>query len=217
MSDNVTRADSGRGRAIAGALLVVLGIVFLLDQVYPIDLGRQGWPLFVIVPGLFICTFAVAMRGAAGEGLFIFGTITTVVGLILAYQNYTDHWESWAYAWALAFPGAIGLGQVVYGTLTGRGASVRAGTRVGLVGLVLFVGFAAFFELAIGISGRQIAWLSGYIVPALLIGLGVLMLLGNTRVRRQAPVIAPAPAPQPPMNATEPDVRQVGAENKGLE
>jgi hypothetical protein len=216
VNDNIARGGDTRGRAVLGALLVLAGIVFMLDQFFPIDLGRQGWPLFVIVPGVFLCVFAVALRGSGGEALFIVGTVVSMVGLVLAYQNYTNHWESWAYAWALVGPFAIGLGQMVYGLLTGRGAAVRAGMRVAAVGLVLFVVFGAFFESAIGISGRQISWLTSYLFPVLLIGLGVMMLLGNFWRREQSP--APrTPATMPREEITTTDLRQTEETPKGLE
>ena len=44
--------------------------------------------------------------GAISEGLAIAGSIVTVSGLILLIQDATAHYESWAYAWALVFPGA---------------------------------------------------------------------------------------------------------------
>jgi hypothetical protein len=35
-----------------GGLLLLLGIVVLVGQVLEVELGRVGWPFFVIIPGL---------------------------------------------------------------------------------------------------------------------------------------------------------------------
>ena len=174
-----TVAQAGTGRALFGGILVVLGILFFLDQFFVIDLGRQSWPLFVIVPGVLLCGAALAVRGAAGEGLFIFGSMVMATGLLLAYQNSTDHWEGWAYAWALVAPGSVGLGQTLYGLLMGRPDSVSRGTKAAIVGVVLFVCFGAFFESVLHISGGRQPLFDGYFFPMLLIGAGLVMLFAN--------------------------------------
>ena len=48
---------------------------------------------------------------------------------ILLYQNTADHFESWAYAWALVFPASTGLGQMIYGSLKERKEMVMTGGR----------------------------------------------------------------------------------------
>ena len=99
-----------------------------------------------------------------------------MVGLLLLYQNLTDHWESWAYAWALVAPGGSGVGTLLYGTRSGNGAMVRAGLWQIATALGIFaVGFI-FFEALIGISGDRLA-LPNWLLPAVIIGLGVLVLL----------------------------------------
>ena len=94
-----------RQSMLLGGLLVLVGAVLLLGQFVRIDVGHYGWPFFVIAPGVLILFVALSARGMVGEGLAILGSIITVTGLILLYQNATDHFESWAYAWALVFPG----------------------------------------------------------------------------------------------------------------
>src|SRR5688572_23511489 len=87
---------------LLGIGLIAIGIAFLVLQQMELDIGEQGWPLFVIVPG--IALIALGLTLPQGSGLVVGGTVTTIIGLILLYQNSTDHWESWAYAWALAAP-----------------------------------------------------------------------------------------------------------------
>ena len=168
-----------RQASALGGLLVLIGAVLLIGQFVRIDVGHYGWPLFVIAPGVLILFVAPSGRGAVGEGLAILGSIITVTGLILLYQNATDHFESWAYAWALVFPGAIGTGMILYGLSANRGGNVRAGTRLVGIGVVLFLLGAAFFEGVLGIGGYQFDRTVGVAVGALIIAMGALMLILN--------------------------------------
>ena len=118
------------GAAVLGALLIVLGLVFLAGQYLNLDIGQYGWPFYVIGPGLALVILGLTQRN--GRGLAISGSVITMVGLLLFYQNVTDHWESWAYAWPLVAPGGSGLGMVLYGTRVQNAGMVRAGAqRVG--------------------------------------------------------------------------------------
>jgi hypothetical protein len=92
-----------------GVLLIVLGALFFAGQAIGFDLGRFGWPLFVIIPGLAVSGVGLVVGGGTGERITPLGAGVTMVGMILFYQNVTDHFESWAYAWALVSPAAIGL------------------------------------------------------------------------------------------------------------
>ncbi len=154
--------------------------MLLLGRITSIDLGHYGWPLFVIVPGVLILLLASSNRGALSEGLAITGSILTATGLILLYQNATGRFESWAYAWALVFPGSAGAGMVLYGWRAGRQGNVRVGLRLGLVAVVLFLVGAVFFELVLGIGGFRLPW-SGVLIPLVVIVAGVALLLRNLR------------------------------------
>jgi hypothetical protein len=174
-----------RQSTVLGGLFVLVGAILLAGQFVRVDVGRYGWPLFVIAPGVAILFLALTARGAVGEGLAILGSIITVSGLILLYQNATDHFESWAYAWALAFPGAIGIGMVLYGLRAGRPGNVRTGTRLAGTGLVLFLVGAAFFEGVIGIGGYHLDHTAGVTVGAIIISLGALILVLNLTSSRR--------------------------------
>ena len=105
------RPAAGRGGLILGGVLIVLGVLFLAERAFGVQLGRFGWPLFVIVPGVPADGREPGgVGGREGSGLAVAGAITTVVGLVLAFQNATGLWATWAYAWALVGPGATGLG-----------------------------------------------------------------------------------------------------------
>ena len=174
-----------RPSVVLGGLFVLVGAILLLSQFVRFDLGRYGWPFFVIVPGLVILFVALTARGAVSEGLAILGSIITVTGLILLFQNVTDHFESWAYAWALVFPGSTGLGMVLYGLVAGRPGNVRAGVRVLGIGLLIFLLGAAFFEGVIGIGGYTFDRSAGVVLGVIIIAVGGLMLILNLTSRRQ--------------------------------
>jgi hypothetical protein len=173
-----------RGGMILGAILVVLGLLFLAERVLNVDLGQYGWPLFIIVPGILLFLFSFAAPPRGGSGFAIAGAITTVVGLILAVQNVTDLWATWAYAWALVAPGAVGLGMAVYGFVRGMPDLVSNGLRTLGAGLGLFVGFGLFFEGVIGLSGEPFLLGSEFLPIVLIAGGGLLLLWGLLRGRR---------------------------------
>ena len=173
-----------RQSTVVGGLLILIGAILLIGQFVRIDIGHFGWPFFIIAPGVLLLFVALTARGPAGEGLAIAGSIITVTGLILLYQNVTDHFESWAYAWAL-IPAAVGIGMQVYGWAAGRPGNIRVGTRLLGASLVVFFLGLLFFEGVIGIGGYQFDQTAGVLVGAAIIGLGALMLIGNLTSSRR--------------------------------
>ena len=179
-------ARTNRVGIIVGAILIVVGLLFLAERLFDIDLGHYGWPLFVILPGVLLFLVSLVAPPREGVGLAVAGAITTVVGLILAFQNATDLWATWAYVWPLVAPGGSGLGMALYGLVRGQPDFVGLGVRQLGAGLALFVGFGLFFEGVIGLSGDPFLVGSDYL-PIALIGVGVLFLLwGVFRGRRTA-------------------------------
>lgn len=172
-----TQPSSGKGLDSLsiglGALLIILGLVFLIGQFIDINLGAVAWPFFVIVPGVLLFVFGLTLKGSVGEILTTLGAMISATGLILFYQNLSDHWQSWSYMWALIAPTAAGLGQLFYGALHNRPDMIRTGMRIAGVGLIIFLVAAGFFELVIGISGFGLgAWAWSLV----LIGLGILVI-----------------------------------------
>lgn len=162
------------GTAILGLLLIALGGVFLIGQWAELDWGAATWPFYVIAPGVALAAIGLTQRN--GSGLTTAGCIVTIVGLVLLYQNATDHWESWAYAWALVGPGGSGLGMLLYGVRSGNGKMARDGFWQIVIAIGLFVAGYLFFEGVIGISGRPLP-LPGWVLPAVIIVLGVVVLI----------------------------------------
>jgi hypothetical protein len=170
------------GATALGVLLIVLGGAFLIAQQTGFDVGQIRWPFWVILPGAVLLVAGILVPG--GSGMLIGGSVVTTVGLVLLYQDATDHWESWAYAWALVGPAASGIGTLLAGLRTGNGSMVRAGATGAMVGLGLFAVGYLFFEGILNISGRQLP-LPGWVVPAVVIGLGVALVLRGVVERRR--------------------------------
>ena len=146
MVERFSRRDSGT--LLIGMLLVLGGLGAFFVQSAGVDLGELigegGWPFLVIVPGLALLLGAFLVPRPGGLAFAIAGSIVTTVGAILLYQNATSNWESWAYVWAL-IPTAAGVAMTVYGTATGTEGLVVTGTRMALVGVVLFLAGLWFF------------------------------------------------------------------------
>jgi hypothetical protein len=182
-----------RGNLVLGAVLVVLGALFLVAAVLGADVWRVAWPFLVIVPGaLFFLLMVVAGRDAGA--LAIPGSMITITGFILLYQSLTHHYASWAYVWALVSPTGVGVGLLIWGVRSGRESITRAGWIVAKVGFALFVVFGLFFELILNIGGgglERIFW------PILVILFGVYLLIQPERWRGRP---AEQPAPGQPLS-----------------
>lgn len=168
---------SRRGTYVLGAVLIVLGLAFLLARQLDLDLERVAWPIWVIAPGVIILALGLAVGEPAGSGFAILGSMITATGLLLGWQEATGAWASWAYAWALIAPGSVGVGMVLYGLLAGRTEMAMSGVRVAAIGGAIFLVGAFFFEGILGISGERIGFLGDVVGPAALVALGLLIVV----------------------------------------
>ncbi|NLD42351.1 MAG: hypothetical protein GX657_02535 [Chloroflexi bacterium] len=163
---------------LGGLGLIALGLLTLVFQLLHIDFWSYAWPLFIMVPGLL---FFVGMlsRGREAGGLAIPGTILTMLGLLFFYQMVFNQWQSWAYAWALLWPTAVGIGLVIQGLWSERAPLVESGKRLIRLGLWILLGGIVFFEGILGIGGWGLAarGLGAYLLPILLVAVGVGLLV----------------------------------------
>jgi hypothetical protein len=162
------------GSLVGGALLIIFGALALLGQLFRgFNFWDTFWPFFIIGFGLlfFVGMFA---GGRSVSGLAIPGSIITTIGLMLFYQNVTNHWESWAYGWTVILM-AVGLGIFIMGAWGQNATQRAAGLRVLRIGLIMFIIFGAFFEL-IFTAGMPFG-LRSIIFPAALILLGLYLIL----------------------------------------
>jgi hypothetical protein len=174
MQNRIDSRSQRRSGAVLGVLLVVAGLLYLVQQYVPFNVGEYGWPLLVVFGGLALLIGGIAVRSASG--LIVVGSMATVVGLILAVQNTFGLWASWSYAWALVAPGAVGLGVAIRGLVIGSSQEVERGGWLALVGVSLFVVFALFFEGSLRINGFDLGSAGNVVLPLVLIGIGVAFL-----------------------------------------
>jgi hypothetical protein len=165
-------SSSGPPALAIGAALVVIGALLLAGQLVGIGLEDIGWPIWVIGVGIVILVIGLTVAGESG--MVVGGTVVTTVGLVLLYQDRTDHWESWAYAWALVGPAA-----------SGRGSDVRNGTWGLLGGIGMFVIGFLFFEGVIGIGGERFDF-PEWLLPAAVIAIGIVLLIRGMLERRES-------------------------------
>lgn len=178
------------GTAALGVILILVGLAFFVGQWLQVDWAAATWPFYVIAPGLALLAWGLTQRD--GAGLTVAGSIVTIVGLVLLYQNSTDHWESWAYAWALVGPGGSGLGMLLFGTRSGNRKMARDGFWQILTAIGLFLAGFVFFEAIIGISGRRLP-LPEWVLPVAVIGLGAIVLIRGITTRQRVADEGPAP------------------------
>jgi hypothetical protein len=168
--------ENSRTGIVTGVLLILLGVAFLALQFLEIKFWSGWWPTAVIGVGLLFF-IAMLVSGKSGGVLAIPGSIIVMVGLILLFHNTFGFWETWAYAWTLIVF-AAGIGISIFGRYTNQDNARRSGGAVARLGLVLFVLFAIFFELFIGLSGffdgKSVLW------PLLLILFGFYLLLARS-------------------------------------
>ena len=187
-------AKNSRGAMIGGIILVALGLIFLAAQFLKINISSYLWPFFIIGFGAFFFV-GMAAGGKAAGALAIPGSIISMVGLILLYQNTFDHYASWAYAWGLIIV-AVGIGFIINGRWVDNDAIARGGKQLIGLGLILFLAFGTFFELIIGISGYR--GTGSIIWPVVLIGLGIYFLFGKGFRFPKSSVPVPPLPPTPP-------------------
>jgi hypothetical protein len=174
---------------VLGAMLVIIGIIFLVGQFINIDFGAYLWPFFVIGFGALFFVGMVA-GGPSTSGLAIPGSIIVTIGIMLLVQNTFDVWESWAYSWTLIIA-SVGIGIIIQGLYTKRDDLRRSGWRLVRLGLLLFLIFGAFFEL---IAFRQETFLSRIFWPLALIVVGAYLMI--TRLIRSSHPTSATPIEQ---------------------
>lgn len=175
------RSSTPSAIGLGVALLIIGGLLFV-GQLYDIGVDDVGWPAIVIGIGVVILVLGLFVNRE--QGMVIGGTVVTTVGLVLLYQDQTGRWETWAYAWALVGPAASGLGMLLWGIRSADPTEIRNGTWALLTGLAIFVVGFLFFEGVIGIGGEPLG-LPEWLLPAVVIGIGVIVLARGIFERRE--------------------------------
>jgi len=174
---------TGGSSAALGIVLVVVGLFALLVVISGVDLTENGWPLFILIPGLTLLVVGFISFGSVAT---IPGGIVTMLGLVLAYANSTGDWPIWAYAWALVVPGGIGLGMYLQALRDRDLHALRTGrTLMFIAAMIFLIGFVVF-ESILGISGRDYFGPAGKAaLPGLLIIVGIILFVRSLQKSRQ--------------------------------
>lgn len=195
MQSNFQPYDDRRRLAL-GMVLLIVGAIALVEQAIQFEVPDAAWPFAVIVPGITLLVVGLIVRHEAGVGLTVAGSIVTTVGLVLLYQDATDRWESWAYAWALVGPTASGVGLALSGLVGGDRLLVRRGTDLALLGLTMFAIGWVILEGILGISGD--GTMNEAAGPVILIMIGAFVVLRGLVFRRSTDVRGPTSPPAAP-------------------
>jgi hypothetical protein len=154
------------GSIVGGAILIIVGLLALLGEIFQsYNFWGYLWPLIVLAVGVIFFVGAL-IGGKSSAGLAIPGSIISVIGLILFFQNLTNHWESWSYAWTLILMG-VGAGVFISGLISNDEKQRRSGLRLVGTGGILFIIFGAFFEMIFNAFNG-----AAYIFPVVLILVG---------------------------------------------
>ena len=162
---------SNVGALIGGALLIGFGLLSLMGRVFQnLDWGFL-WPFIIIGFGalFFVAMFAVGKGGAA---FAIPGSIVSGVGLVLLFQNITQHWESMSYFWTLIIM-FVGVGIYIMGSYGEDANQKKSGLGVMKAGVIMFVIFGAFFEMIF-------SSFSSILFPIILIVLGAYLVVARS-------------------------------------
>src|SRR5512138_1688387 len=119
---------SNVGALVGGALLIGFGLLSLVGRLFDgFDWGWL-WPFFIIGFGalFFVAMFA---SGKSAAALAIPGSIISGIGLVLLFQNITQHWESMSYFWTLIIL-FVGLGIYIMGWYGEDANQKRSGAKL---------------------------------------------------------------------------------------
>jgi drug/metabolite transporter (DMT)-like permease len=149
MNETNERDSDGRLRIVGGLLLIALGVVLLITNNFYLPMMSSFWPFIIIAVGI---AFFVAMvvRGPAGGGLAIPGSILTLLGIILLVQSLTGNWINMTFVWPLFVFGGIGIGLLIDSWWADRMDLKRAGYTMLMLALIFFVAFGTFFSALFG-------------------------------------------------------------------
>lgn len=161
--------------AILGTIFVVLGALFLLDNLgivnpfrYIFSIGNL-WPLFVLLPGL-IFHYAFFAGNRKDPGLLVPGGILLVLGTTFLISTF---FHAWHITWPLyIFAVAFGLYELYLFGGREKGLLIPVGILGGL-SVIFFMTFS--INELFGYSTRK------FLTPLVLIVIGLAVLFGGTR------------------------------------
>lgn len=154
--------------AFWGVLLIGLGFLFLLPNIFGFDWGsiKLLWPLLLFIPGLFFELTYFKTRKK--PGLLVPGGILLVLGLLFLFETFTQ-WHFVGYTWPIySLSVAIGLFQFYFYSNRPRPLLVP----------ILILCAIPLFTYTLYFFSALATWINfGFVIPAALILLGIFVLL----------------------------------------
>lgn len=178
---------------LVGALALACNLIALLPGLKAHHCGLwQLWPLTVMGVGLFFVVPPLLVRAHRGlGGLFIPGTPILVTGSILLFASVFDAWEAWAWLWPLEVL-ALAVGFLLAAIYVRTVWLLVPAVCIGVPGLMfLLCAFTGWWGLW-GVLWRigVLRWVVEVGVPAALILVGFLLLIGGLMHRPRTPGLA---------------------------
>lgn len=161
--------------------LIILGGLILWAQITGFDWLGLIWSFFIILPGLAMLHVAIQDQSKKYTRLIFPAIVVLLTGVILLYQSLTNHWRSWTFMWAL-YVVFFGVGLQIYGRRTDNRNDIITGRNLILGGSAAFIFLWMLFELVI--FSATFSAMIGYVLPAVFISGGLVMLANHYRVHR---------------------------------
>jgi hypothetical protein len=165
-----------------GILLAGTGTAWLVTVAYKVHV-TSIWPYYVIAFGVYLALDSLIAKGEGADWFFALGSAVVVAGLILLYQNHAQiqkghsyrPFDTWAYAWPLVVPGALGLALVLLASFPGRRTGFWPGVRLVVAGGALFGIGTLIFEAMAHLTPIQWSDSTRLWTPAILALFGTLV------------------------------------------
>ena len=156
---------------LQGFILLAVGVVIILLQPEVPD----SWPLFLLGPSILAVNASLRVRSWGGQVLTLASCAVLTAAAVLFQQAIIDYYRSWAYAWALVVPGAVGGGLLLRRAVWGL-PPMGFGLWFLVLGIGIFLVGWVVFEGVIGIGGLKHPEMVRAGLPALFVFLGLLFL-----------------------------------------
>ncbi len=135
-------------------------------------IGTTYGTLIGVLPGIGPVV-GVAILIPVTFGLNATTAIITMAGVLLFIQNLTGLWSTWAYAWTLVAPTAVGIGVAIAGMWNDDQKAGRVGSALAGIGIAVFFFLVIFFELILNLNGLRSGPVGRVALPVLVIAAGV--------------------------------------------
>ncbi|MBN1120792.1 MAG: serine/threonine protein kinase [Anaerolineae bacterium] len=155
----VGKIDKRKLKPIQIALLIGIGIILMIAARFVGHLLKPVvWPGYIILPGAIVVYLASREHNPKRQRMMaVVGMITTVSGLLLLYQAIFRHYASWAYAWALIVPGALGIASIQIGRWQNDAKRINRGISAVRIAAAIFVFFWFVFDVVINVATKPFA------------------------------------------------------------